>query len=117
MAISSRSPMQQQMRPGVTGSSTAQHGDAIQVKASLGDISQYTIVTCGPSCAIRADFRLLRRVREWLDGPSAMQVGEVARVTTVTEFDDGSRTTAATPLESSNPAVVKVLPLQPPYET
>src|SRR5262245_37576129 len=28
--------------------STSQHADAIQVKASLGDISQYTIVTCGP---------------------------------------------------------------------
>ena len=96
--------------------STAQHADAIQVKASIGDISRYTIVTCGPSCVITADFRLLRRVREWLDGPSAMQVGEVAGVTTVTEFDDGSRTTAVTRLESSNPAVVKVLPLQPPYE-
>jgi hypothetical protein len=46
-----------------------------------------------------------------------MQVGEVAGVTTVTEFDDGSRTTAATALESSDPAVVKVLPPQPPYET
>ena len=98
--------------------STAQHySDTIQVKASLGDISQYTNVTCGPSCSITADFRLLRRVREWLDGPSAMQVGEVAGVTTVTEFDDGSRTTTVTRLESSNPAVVKVLPSQPPYET
>jgi hypothetical protein len=98
--------------------STTQHIDPIQVKASIpGYTEQYTIVTCGPSCAITADFRLLRRVREWLDGPSAMQVGEVAGVTTVTEFDDGSRTTAATALESSDPAVVKVLPPQPPYET
>ena len=96
--------------------STSQHLDAIQVKASLGDISQYAIVTCGPACAITADFRLLRRVREWLDGPSAMQVGEVAGVTTVTEYDDGSQTRAATPLESSNPAVVQVLPSRPPYE-
>ena len=97
--------------------STTQHADAIQVKASIpGYISQYTIVTCSPACAITADFRLLRRVREWLDGPSAMQVGEVVGVTTVTEFDDGSRTTAVTRLESSNPAVVKVLPLQPPYD-
>jgi len=98
--------------------STSQHADTIQVKADIvGYISQYTIVTCGPSCAITADFRLLRRVREWLDGPSAMQVGEVAGVKTVTEFDDGSRTTAVTHLESSNPAVVKVLPLQPPYQS
>lgn len=97
--------------------STSQHAGTIQVKAELGSISQFTIVTCGPSCAITADFRLLLRVREWLDGPSAMQVGEVAGVTTVTEFDDGSRTRAATRLESSNPAVVKVLPPQPPYET
>jgi hypothetical protein len=98
--------------------STSQHADAIQVKAEIvGYESQYTIVTCGPSCSITADFRLLRRVRQWLDGPSAMQVGEVAGVTTVTEYDDGSRTTTATPLESSNPAVVKVLPLQPPYQT
>jgi hypothetical protein len=98
--------------------STSQHADTFPVRASIpGYVSQYTTVTCGPSCSITADFRLLRRVREWLDGPSAMQVGEVAGVTTVTEFDDGSRTTAATPLESSNPAVVKVLPLQPPYET
>ncbi len=98
--------------------STAQHySDTIQVKAEIvGYISQYTSVTCGPACAITADFRLLRRVREWLDGPSAMQVGEVAGVNTVTEFDDGSRTTAVTWLESSNPAVVKVLPLQPPYQ-
>jgi hypothetical protein len=98
--------------------STSQHAETIQVKADIvGYISQYTIVTCGPSCAITADFRLLRRVREWLDGPSAMQVGEVAGVRTVTEFDDGSRTTAVTHLESSNPAVVKVLPLQPPYQS
>ena len=97
--------------------STSQHAETFPVRASIpGYISQYTIVTCGPACAITADFRLLRRVREWLDGPSAMQVGEVAGVTTVTEFDDGSRTTAATPLESSNPAIVKVLPPQPPYE-
>jgi Carboxypeptidase regulatory-like domain len=97
--------------------STAQHADAIQVKASIpGYISQYTIVTCGPACTITADFRLLRSVRVWLDGPSAMQVGEVAGVTFVTDFDDGSQTRAATPLESSNPAVVRVLPLQPPYE-
>jgi hypothetical protein len=46
-----------------------------------------------------------------------MQVGEVAGVTFVTDFDDGSQTRAATPLESSNPAVVQVLPLQPPYQT
>ena len=98
--------------------STSQHADTIQVKADIvGYISQYTIATCGPACAITADFRLLRRVREWLDGPSAMQVGEVAGVKTVTEFDDGSRTTAVTHLESSNPAVVKVLPLQPPYQS
>ena len=98
--------------------STRQHPDTFEVKASIpGYIEQYTIVTCGPSCTITADFRLLRRVREWLDGPSAMQVGEVAGVRTVTEFDDGSRTTAVTHLESSNPAVVKVLPLQPPYES
>lgn len=98
--------------------STRRHADTFYVNASIpGYVSQFTTVTCGPSCAITADFRLLRRVREWLDGPSGMQVGEVAGVTTVTEFDDGSRTTAATPLESSNPAVVQVLPLQPPYET
>jgi hypothetical protein len=46
-----------------------------------------------------------------------MQVGEVAAVTTITAYDDGSQTRAAPPLESSNPAVVRVLPLQPPYET
>jgi len=98
--------------------STTQHADPIQVKAEIGGSSQFTIVTCGPACAITADFRLLRRVREWIDGPSAMQVGEVAEVTTVTEYDDGSRTTAAAnPLESSNPAVVRVLPLEPPYQT
>lgn len=44
----------------------------VQVKAEIGGSSQFTIVPCGPACAITADFRLLRRVREWLDGPSAM---------------------------------------------
>jgi len=98
--------------------STRRHADTFFVDTSIGGyVSQYAKVTCGPSCAITADFRLLRRVREWLDGPSGMQVGEVAGVTTVTEFDDGTRTTSATPLESSHPAVVQVLPLQPPYTT
>ena len=98
--------------------STRQHADTFYVNASRGGyVSQYTAVTCGPSCAITADFRLLRRVRQWLDGPSAMKVGDVAVITIVTEFDDGSRqTSVAPPLESSNPSVVRVLPLQLPYE-
>ena len=97
--------------------STQQHADTFPVRASGGGyVSQFTIVTCGPACAVTADFRLLRRVRQWLDGPSAMQVGDVAQVTTITEFDDGSRqTSVAPPLESSDPGVVQVLPLQLPY--
>lgn len=97
--------------------STQQHGGTFPVRASGGGyVSQFTIVTCGPACAITADFRLPRRVREWLDGPSAMQMGDVAQVTRITEFDDGSReTSVAPPLESSNPRVVQVLPLQLPY--
>lgn len=97
--------------------STQQHADTFPVRASIpGYVSQFTTVTCGPSCAITADFRLLRRVRQWLDGPSAMRVGDVAQVTTITEFDDGTReTSVAPPLESSDPHVVQVVPLQLPY--
>ena len=97
--------------------STRQHVATLYVNASKGGyLSQFTTVTCGPSCAITVDFRLLRLVRQWLDGPSTLQVGDLAAVTNVLEYDDGSRKAYATLVTSSNPAVLQVLPLQPPYD-
>ena len=49
--------------------------------------SQHMTVPCVPSCAITADFRLRRIVRQWLDGPSTMQVGDVAPVAVETIGD------------------------------
>jgi hypothetical protein len=79
--------------------------------------SQSMTVPCVPSCAITVDFRLRRIVRQWLDGPSTLQVGEVAAVRAVDEYDDGSRTVYWAGVNSSNPAVVRVLPSEPPYDT
>jgi hypothetical protein len=86
-----------------------EHSPVLHIDASKpGYRSQHITVPCVPSCPITADFRLLRVVREWLDGPSTMQVGDVAPATAVIEYDDGSRT-AFTPtfVDSSNPGVVR----------
>src|SRR4029453_15743233 len=45
-----------------------------------------------------------------------MQGGDVAPVTGVVEYDDGTRYAGWASVESSNLGVVKVLPSQPPYE-
>ena len=81
-----------------------------------GHRSQSITVPCMPSCAITTDFRLLRILRTWLDGPSTMQVGDIAPVTGVVEYDDGTRYAGWAFVESSNLGVVKVLPSQPPHE-
>ena len=79
---------------------------------------QHITVFCGPSCAITTDLRVLRTIRERLEGPSTMKVGEISPVTGVLEFDDGSRNAGnRVRVESSNPSVVMVLPLQSSYET
>jgi len=94
-----------------------QHPDWLHINAwKQGYRSQSMTVPCVPSCAITADFRLLRIVREWLDGPSTMQVGDVAPLTAVDEYDDGSRKAYTALVNSSNRAVLQVLPLQPPYD-
>jgi Carboxypeptidase regulatory-like domain len=82
-----------------------------------GHRSQHITVPCMPSCAITMDFRLLRIVRQRLDGPSTLKVGEVAAVRAVDEYDDGTRKAYTALVSSSNPAVVQVLTLEPPYDT
>lgn len=79
--------------------------------------SQSTTVPCPQSCAMTMDFRILRIVRSWLDGPSTLQVGDVAAVKAVNEYDDGTRTTYTALVKSSNPAIVQVLTFEPPYDT
>jgi len=71
---------------------------------------------CGPSCALTVDSRLEAHVREWFDGPSTMQVGDVATVSLVGEYADGTRSVERPNAVSSNPAVVQVVPLAPPYD-
>ena len=94
-----------------------EHPNSLHIDAwKEGYRSQSITVPCVPSCAITAAFRLLRIVRQWLDGPSTMQVGDVAPVTGVVEYDDGTRYAGWAYIESSNRAVVQVLPSQPPYE-
>ena len=78
--------------------------------------AQYITLFCGPSCALTVDFRLERHVREWLDGPSTMQVGDVATVSLVGEYADGTRSVVRPTVVSSNLAVVQVVPLAPPYD-
>jgi hypothetical protein len=93
------------------------HPDWLHISAGKEGYRELNItVFCGPSCAITSDLRVLRRVRQWLDGPSTMQVGDVAPVTGVVEYDDGTRYAGWAYVESSNLGVVKVLPSQPPYE-
>ena len=93
------------------------HPDWLHVSAwKEGYRSQYITVLCGSSCALTADLRVLRRVREWLDGPSTMQVGDVATVSLVDDYDDGTRSVVGASVNSSNPAVLQVLPSQPPYD-
>jgi hypothetical protein len=46
-----------------------------------------------------------------------MKVGDVAAVRAVDEYDDGSRTVYRASVNSSNPAVVRVLPSERPYDT
>lgn len=79
--------------------------------------SEYMTVLCGPSCALTVDLRTRRRVREWLDGPSTMQAGDVATVSLVDDYDDGTRSVVGASVNSSNRAVLQVLPSQPPYAT
>jgi hypothetical protein len=45
-----------------------------------------------------------------------MQVGDVAPLKTVDEYDDGSRKAYTALVNSSNGGVLQVLPLQPPYD-
>jgi hypothetical protein len=78
--------------------------------------AKYITLFCGPSCALTVDFRLEVHVREWLDGPSTMQVGDVAAVSLVGEYADGTRSVERPRLVSSNLAVVQVVPLAPPYD-
>ena len=97
--------------------STYPHPDWLHISAyKEGYRTQYITVFCGPSCAIMADLRVLRRVREWLDGPSTMQVGDVATVSLVDDYDDGTRSVVGASVNSSNRAVLQVLPSQPPYD-
>jgi len=94
------------------------HPNTLHITAwKEGYRGQYRTVPCMPSCAMTMDFRLLRIIRQWLDGPSTLKVGEVAAVRTVDEYDDGSRTVYRATVNSSNSAVVRVLTLEPPYQT
>jgi hypothetical protein len=45
-----------------------------------------------------------------------MQVGDVATVSLVDDYDDGTRSVVGASVQSSNRAVVQVLPSQPPYD-
>jgi len=92
--------------------STRQHLETLHVLAEkAGYLYQDITVVCGPSCAITVNARLLRFVRAWLDGPSTMQVGDVAAISLIAEYDDGTRKPYITRVESSNPVVVQVLPV------
>jgi hypothetical protein len=94
-----------------------EHPSSLHIDAwKDGYRSQSITVPCVPSCAITADFRLLRVIRQWLDGPATMQVGDVAPVTGVVEYDDGTRYAGWTYVESTNLGVVQVLPSQLPFE-
>lgn len=69
------------------------HPDWLHISAyKEGYPEQYITVFCGPSCALTVDFRLERHVREWLDGPSTMQVGEVTTVSLVKAIAPGTAT-------------------------
>src|SRR6266545_250962 len=93
------------------------HPDWLHISAyKEGYPEQYITLFCGPSCALTVDFRLERYVREWLDGPSTMQVGDVATVSLVGECADGTRSVERPTVVSSNLAVLQVVPLAPPYD-
>jgi carboxypeptidase family protein len=80
---------------------------------------QYITLFCGASCALMVDFRLEGHVREWLDGPSAMRVGDVATVFLVGEYADGTRSVERAEIITTNPGVLDVIPWPaspPPYD-
>jgi hypothetical protein len=93
------------------------HPDWLHINAyKEGYPEQYITLFCGPSCALTVDFRLERHVREWLDSPSAMQVGDVATVSLVGEYADGTRSVVRAEVISSNLGVLQVVPSLPPYD-
>ena len=94
------------------------HPDWLHISAyKEGYPEQYITLFCGPSCALTVDFRLERYLREWLDGPSTMQVGDVAIVSLVGQYVDGTRTVTRASIFSSNLGVLQVVPSPPPYDT
>ena len=77
-------------------------------------------VMCGPTCAETVNLRLLRVVREMLDGPSTMRVGDMAPLSVTADYDDGSHRVfkCCSSFVSSNPAVARVEPsMEAPYQT
>jgi hypothetical protein len=97
--------------------STRQHPDTVGLTVEKTGYTTYQgSVACLEACTPTVTVRLLRIVREWLDGPSSMQVGDVVPVDRVTEYDDGSRAVARAFVESSNPSVLQVQPLVSPFE-
>ena len=97
--------------------STRQHPDIVGLTVEKRGYTTYQgSVACVEACTPTVTVRLLRIVREWLDGPSSMRVGDVVPVDGVTEYDDGSRVLARAFVESSNPSVVQVQPFVSPYE-
>ncbi len=99
-------------------SSTRQHPDQIGVLVDKpGYVSMSLPVTCPAACAVDLSVRLLRIVREYLDGPTTMQVGDVIAPSWVRELDDRSREVFGRPfVESSNPSVLQVQPVVAPFE-
>ncbi len=98
--------------------STRQHPDRMAVNVDKsGYESTSQPVTCPDACAADLTMRLRRIVREYLDGPTTMQVGDVIAPSWIRELDDGSREVFGRPfVESSNPSVLQVQPLVAPYE-
>lgn len=99
--------------------SRRQHPDQLSVVVEKsGYVVTRVPVTCLAACAVELTVRLLRIVREYLEGPSTMQVGDVIAPAMIREFDDGSRDVLGRLLsvESSNPSVLQVQPDVAPFE-
>jgi hypothetical protein len=98
--------------------STRQHPETLSFQIQkTGYETVSRSVPCVASCTATFNVRLRRLVREYLDGPSSMQVGEVAPVDYIRVYDDGSvdRWRAAA-LMSNNPSVLQRQELTAPYE-
>jgi hypothetical protein len=88
--------------------STLQHSGVTLLFRKSGYESQNGSPNCTGSCTTTANFRVLRILKEYLDVPSTVSVGDVFAVDDVREYRNGVSRLSPIGLTSNNPAVLEV---------